>query len=77
MIPVPKLTVERKRNIVVTYTNIRSMSSSRRKKAEPTNVAVNHFHIQPQPMDVMLGRGKSFRKNPGNMAFQGNVKPTE
>ena len=28
-------------------------------------------NIVPQPMDVLLGRGKSNRKNPGNQVFQG------
>ena len=28
--------------------------------------------LQPNPMDVLLGRGKSFRKNPGNILFAGN-----
>ena len=27
--------------------------------------------IQPDPMDVRLGRGKSYRKNPGNALLQG------
>ena len=27
--------------------------------------------IRPNAMDVLLGRGKSFRKNPGNMVLQG------
>jgi hypothetical protein len=28
--------------------------------------------VKPQAMDVLLGRGKSYRKHPGNMVFQGN-----
>ena len=27
--------------------------------------------IIPKPMDVLLGRGKSFRNNPGNVFFAG------
>ena len=50
------------------------MSSFRRKGNDTNNVAVvDNMHVQPQSMDVLLGRGKSFRKNPGNMAFQGNL----
>jgi hypothetical protein len=25
----------------------------------------------PHPMDVLLGRGKSYRRHPGNIVFQG------
>ena len=30
----------------------------------------------PQPNDIVLGRGKGYGKNPGNMAFQGELNPT-
>ena len=32
--------------------------------------------IRLNPMDVRLGRGKSFRKNPGNLFLQGNPQFT-
>jgi hypothetical protein len=54
-----------------TCTN-RYMSSVRKNKTATSNVAVDSLRVHPRPMDVMLGRGKSYRKNPGNMAFQGN-----
>jgi hypothetical protein len=45
---------------------VSSMSASNR-KAKQKNLSV-----KPQPMDVLLGRGKSYRKHPGNVVFQGN-----
>jgi hypothetical protein len=29
----------------------------------------------PQPMDIVLGRGKGYGKNPGNVVFQGTFHP--
>ena len=50
------------------------MSAIRTNGVEDTG-ALNSTYVQPRHMDVMLGRGKSYRKNPGNMAFQGNTNP--
>lgn len=50
------------------------MSSFRRNNMPTSHIEMTRAYtlVQPQAMDVMLGRGKSYRKNPGNMAFQGN-----
>ena len=47
-----------------------AMSSS----CDNTACAMETMHVKqdiPQSLDVILGRGKRYSKNPGNMIFQG------
>ena len=45
-----------------------------------TACAMETMHVKqdiPQSLDVILGRGKRYSKNPGNMIFQGKQKTHE
>ena len=51
----------------------RTMISSKATNCDTagTTVSISEKWDEPQSMDVILGRGKSHNKRPGNMVFQG------